>query len=314
MIGITSCTCSNPAFPVLGRPNCVIRKKKTAFPILRPRFKDGVRNTIDLTSGTLGADIQALVQPSTDSLERLYPFPKIEEATYDLTDPVYQTFASGTKFLLEGEGNVRTVSFMLPADSGVEQIARELEATGCTEMDFYEATVDGNLWGVVDDPDAASPVMRGYAIQKETFHYQIVRAQDGQINGVMVSFDLEDELDNTNSYAITAGELGYKANTTLTPLVRATCSIVETSSTSITATVIDGFGSAVTDNGVLGLATANFTVVSDTGSVTVTATEVGNGVYTLAHSDLEITIGDTVTCSVSATGYDVSDGTFVAAL
>ena len=83
-MGQVICSCDNPAFANLGRPNCVIEMKAVAFPIIVPRFKaDGTRNTIDLTSATLGADIKALIQTSTALMERLYPFPRMENITFE---------------------------------------------------------------------------------------------------------------------------------------------------------------------------------------------------------------------------------------
>jgi len=290
----------------------VIRKKKLAFPVLIPRYKaDGTRNVIDLSSPTLGADIQALVQASTAVLERLYPFPRVEEVTFDRTDTAYQTMASGRKFKLDGEGGIRTVSFMLPGDDGVEAIARELSNGSCSEVDVFEVTVDGNIWGVMDDTSVAA--LRGYAMERETFDSFIQRAVDGSINGVMVSWDLESDEDFVNSYAITSSELGYKA-TSLRPLIRAACTAQEASSVTIEATVVTDFGTATNKEGVLGLLTANFTVTANGTPVTVTAAEVGEGVYTLTHADLDITPGDDVIVSVSATSYDVANGTFVATL
>jgi len=312
----TSCSCTDPKFPNLGRPNCVIRRKKVAFPIVVPRYQaDGVtRNVIDLTSNTLGADIQALIAASTAVLERLYPFPKVENLTFERTETSYQTSNSGKKYKLDGEGGVRTVAFSLLGDEGTEQHARELQKLGCSQFDVYWVTVDGNLWGVMDDTSVAE--LRGYAVEAETFDSFLQLAVDGAVNGVMVSFDLEDDDDNVNSYAITSDELGYKA-TTLRPNISGTCTAVEATTTTITATVNYDFGSAVNSgqSGLLGLVTANFTVTSDTGAVTpITVAEVGDGVYTITHDDADITTADNVTVAVSATGYDIVDGTFVAAL
>lgn len=314
-MSVTSCSCTNPQFPDLGRPNCVIRKKKTAFIGVMARYNaSGVENVIDATSATLGADITALIAATTAPLERLYLFPKMEEVTYARTETAYQTAASGRKFKLEGEGGVRTFNGMLMGDDGVEEHARQLQKLGCTEFVAFEITTDGYIWGVMDDVTTGD--LRGYHIETETFDSFIQRAVDGSTNGIMISFDFEDDKDFVNSYAITAEELGYRA-TSLRPLIGATCTAEEATATTITATVTTGFGTAGVQGKVVGLLTANFTVVSDTGPVVVTAVETVpgvSGIYTLTHLTTEILPTDLVTVSVTATGYNVADGTFTAAL
>jgi hypothetical protein len=239
----------------------------------------------------------------------------MEEITFTRTETAYQTFASGKKVKLDGEGGVRTFSGMIVGDDGVEAIARELSNGTCAELDVFEVTVDGNIWGVIDD--VTSGEMRGYAVDRETFDSFIQRAVDGATNGIMVSWDLEDDADTVNSYAITAGELGYKA-TSLRPLIAATSTATEASSTTISVFVTDDFVSGVqsanNEGGITGLVTADFTVTADGTPVTVTAAEVGDGVYTLTHADLDITSGDVVVVSVDATGYDVANSQFTATL
>lgn len=305
-----SCSCTDPKFPNLGRPNCVIRKKKTAVLGIRARYNEaGERNVIDASSATLGDDIRALIQTTTPALERLYLTPKFEEVTWDRSASAYQTMKSGKRFRLDGEGGVRTFNGMLAGDDGVEQMARELQKLGCTEFDVIEITTDGNIWGVMDDTAVAD--VRGYAVDKETFDAFIQRAVDGAINGVMIQFDLEDDADLVNSYAITTTEMGYRA-TTLRGLISAVCTAVEATSTTLIATITTGYGTAANPGKVVGLTTSNFTVTADGTPVTVTAAETADGVYTLTFADLDISSADEVVVAVSATGYDVASGTFTA--
>jgi len=307
-----SCSCTDPKGPNLGRPNCVIRKKKVAFVGIIARYKaDGTRNTIDASSPTLGADIQTLISVATPVQERLFLFPKLEEITFARTETAYKTAASGRKFKLDGEGGIRTFMAQLPGDDGVEPLARELQKVGCSEFDVFEFTVDGNIWGVLDDTTTSD--LRGYAVEKETFDAFIVRAVDGDINNISISWDLEDDNDTVNSYAITSGELGYKS-TSLRPNIGATCTAVEATSTTITATVTTDFGTAGTSAKVKGLLTANFTVTANGTPVTVTAVETTDGVYTLTHADLDIDATNEVIVAVTLTGYDITSGTFTATL
>lgn len=309
----TSCTCTAPKFPSLGRPACTIRKKKVAFPIMFPRYDEaGVRNTIDATSPTLGADILALVAAGTAALGRLYPFPTMEEIKFDRTATAYKTMASGKKFKLDGEGGIRTFSGMLAGDDGIEPIARQLQSVGCSDFDILEVTVDGNIWGVMDD--VTSGLVRGYAVEKETFDAFITRAIDGDINNVSISWDLENDIDTINSYAITAEELGYSA-TTLRPLIGAVCTATEATSTTIIASVATDFGPASAQPLLLGLVTANFVVKVGAVTVAATAVETTAGVYTLTHGALDIDPLDVVDVNVvNVTGYAVTSGQFIATL
>jgi hypothetical protein len=307
------CSCEAPSFANLGRPNCVIEMKAIAFPIIVPRFKqNGDRNTIDLTSLTLGADILALTQASTDLVERLYPFPRCENISFDRTETVYETAPSTRKYKIDGVGGVRTFKFELWAKDAVHQILRELEKIGCTEVDFYLPDVAGTLWGIMDDQNV--PVLRGYEMATETFDAFKTYATDTTVSKIMVMWDLDNSEAESHSYGITASELGYKANT-LKGLVTGNQVAVATTTTTATATVTDGFGSAVNAGKITGLVSANFNLYNDTVNplvlVPVASVEVSAGVYTLTYAAQ--TTGDVMRVSViNATGYDVVDTTFVA--
>ena len=88
------CSCGDPTFGNLGRPNCVVEMKAIAFPIIVPRYKnDGTtRNSIDVTSLTMGADILALLSASIPSTDRIYPFPRCENVNpNNRTETVFET-------------------------------------------------------------------------------------------------------------------------------------------------------------------------------------------------------------------------------
>ena len=163
-----SCDCGNESYPILGRPNCGIEMNAVAFPIFVPRAKsDGTRNTIDLTSATLGADIKALISTSTALLERLYPAPKMENITFDRTETVYETAGSTKKYKIPGVGGVYSFKGELWGKEAIHSILRELEKVGCSEIDVYLTTVDGNLWGIKDNQ--SDTIMRGYEMSTVTF-------------------------------------------------------------------------------------------------------------------------------------------------
>ena len=244
-MSIFSCDCNVPAFPSLGRGNCVIEMRTMAFPILVPRFKaDGSRNTINLASATLGADIAALIAPTTASQERLYPFPRVEEPTFERTETVYDTASSTRKYKVFGVGGVYTVAFQLWGKSAVNAIMRELEKIGCSDVDMYMATVDGNLWGIKDSQ--TDTIIRGVEVNAETFDSFKSFPTSTTVEKAMIDFDLENTENVNNFYAITADELidsGGLRSTALVPNIAGYITGAALTNTTSSAVVYESLGS-----------------------------------------------------------------------
>jgi len=316
-MGQTICSCANPRFPVLGRPDCVLEMRAIAFPILVPRYKaDGVtRNTIDLTSLTLGQDIKDMIATSTALMERIYPFPRCENISFDRTETVYETAPSTRKYKIPNVGGVRTFKFETWGKDAVNSILRELKSVGCTDVDFFLPDVAGSLWGILDNP--LDTEMRGFEMATETFDAFKEYATDTTTSKIMVSWDLDNAECEENAYGISSEVLGYSA-TSLKPLAPANIKLVELDATHVQFTVTEPDGTFA-GSPVVGLVAngAVFSVVSDTGVVVEVppVVETSDGVYSFEHLDVEITIGDTVTGSITgATGYDIASGSFVALL
>ena len=312
-MGQIICSCGNPSMPNLGRPDCVIEMKALAFPVIVPRYKaDGTtRNSLDLTSPTLGADIKALIQTSTALLERIYPFPRCENITFERTETVYETAPSTRKYKIAGVGGVRTFKFETWGKDAVHQILRELKKIGCTDVDFYLADVGGSLWGIKDNE--LDTVMRGYEMATETYDAFKEYATDTTTQKTMVSWDLNNAECEENSYAITSEELGYSA-TTLRGNVSGMQIVTPLTNTTLTSEVVDGFGSAGVRDHIVGLVQANFTVENvdvPAGDTVLTVNENPDGTYTITTSAQ--TVGENYKVTViNASGYDVADGKFVA--
>lgn len=308
----TICSCGDPTFGNLGRPNCVIEMKAIAFPIIIPRYKaDGVtRNTINVLSPTLGADIQALVSASTPSTERIYPFPRCENVTTSRTETVFETAASTRKYKIQGVGGVRSFLFELWGKEAANQILRELKKYGCTEVDFFLVDVAGSIWGIKDD--VTDTILRGYEMSTETFDAFKEYATDTTVAKSMISWDLDNQECEENSYAITAGELGYNA-TSLRGLVSAFQALTPISNTTASDVVFTGFGSAGDRDDVVGLLIGNFTVENldvPAGNIALSVLEGPDGTYLITTSAQ--TAGENHRVTVLATGYDVATQDFVA--
>jgi hypothetical protein len=314
-MSIVSCTCANPAFGRMGRDNCPIEMRVVAFPIFFPRFKaDGTRNTINLASVTLGSDVQALIAASTATLERLYPFPRVEEPTWSRTETGYETASSTQKYKVFGLGGVYTFSFQTWGKDASFQQMREALNFGCSDLDMLLATVDGNLWGVKDS--RTDTVLRGYELNTETFDSYVEFANATTVAKGMFSVDLDNVETVENSYAILADEMidtGGVKSTSLSPLIGAYQTGSAVTNTTCQSIVFTGGGSAGDATDVVGLLVADFTVENTdvpAGDTAVSLVESPDGTYVITTSAMTATENYKITCTKA--GYDIADGTFVA--
>jgi len=308
------CSCENPTFGNMGRPNCVIEQKALAFPMFFPRFKaNGTRNTINLASATLGQDIKDLIN-ATDPQERLYPMPRVESSSFDRTDTVYETAPSTRKYKIDGVGNVRTWAMELWAKSATHNMLRELKKFGCSEIDVFYVDIAGAIWGILDN--VTDTVMRGYEVSAETFDAFKIYATETTVQKLAVSFDLDSDECEENSYAITADELGYKA-TTLAGLITAYSVSDNPDLLTLSVDVHTFYGTAKTRKPVVGLLDAAFTV-KDSGGVVIAHTttvlvENPDGTYLLTFEvGTPLIAAGVYTVDVVAAGYEVASSSFTA--
>ena len=298
------CSCELPTFPSMGRPNCVIEMRTMAFPIIVPRFKaDGVtRNELDPTSATIGTEIKALLLASVDAEARIYPFPRVEEPTFERSDSVMEEAPSGRKFRIFGQGGIYTLNFKTYAKDAVAPLLAQAERLGCSDFDFFYVSVDGNLWGQL-----VNGKLRGYEADSSSYDAFKEFATDATVEKLNVMWDLDQDLALGSSYAITEEELGYKA-TTLSANIHASQTLTASTATSLICKVNDGFGAAGVTSNVTGLLSGDFTLTNAGVTVAATATEnpAGSGTY-------ELTIvsqgGDVVKLSILKAGYEIDDAT-----
>ena len=306
------CSCESPSFPNMNRPNCVIEQRALAFPAFMPRFKaDGTRNTIDITSATIGTDIQALVN-AADPLQRLYPMPRMENVTWERTDTVFEEAPSTRKYIVPGVGGVRTLNGELWGKNAVNQMLRELKKLGCSEVDLYYFDVAGNIWGIKDN--VTDSVMRGYAVSTETFDAFKDYATDTTVPKIMVSLDFDNAECEENSYAITQEELGYNAANTIKGLFTGLMNLEELVDGTVTLTAFTGYGSANNRHDIVGLdaitpsiTLALYNVTQATAMTTPTgfAATAVDGQYTFDFLTAEAALNDVIRLTITgATGYD----------
>jgi len=295
----------------MGTNKCAVTQKTMAFPIIVPRFKaDGTRNTIDLTSGTLGADIQARLLASVAADDRFYPFLRVEESTWERSDTVLETAPSGRSEKIDGVGGVFSLNFKLWGKDAAFPVMREALKLGCSDLDFYYVDVSGNLWGIKDNLN--DTILRGYEMDTATFDSFVEFATDTTVQKGMFSWNLDQTECVENAYVITSEELGYKA-TSLRPNISGYQTATAVTNTTCQSVVFTGFGSAGDRDDVTGLVIGDFTVENtDTpaGDIAISLVESPEGTYVITTSAMTAAENYKITCTKA--GYDIADGTFVA--
>lgn len=321
------CSCGNPTFGHVGRPNCVITQKTLAFPIFVPRLRgNGTRNFLPTNAAglalynseygtshtTIQQVIDALVSLS-DTLDRWYPGLKVENATFPRTDTTFETAPSGRKIKIDGIGGIRSWLMELWGSDAAHGVLRAHKKFGCYDLDVYYVDVAGNLWGIMDDSNSGK--IRGYEMDTESFDAFLQYATDTTSQKINLSWDLDSLECEENSWAITSEEYG-KSFTTIRPLIQGESSADDTSTTVIEHKVWASFGTAGNKTDILGLLTGAFIVKDSTGTpfthavapLTFAIDANGYGTYTIT-MDAIMASGDW-TVETTALGYDVPVASF----
>jgi hypothetical protein len=327
-----TCTCDDPSFGHVGRPNCVITQKALAFPMFSPRNRaNGNRNFLPANAAgialfnaeysqsftTLAECVDYRLSAACPVLDALYPGLRVENATFERTDTAYETAASGRKIKLDGVGGIRTWSFELWGDDAAFGVARAYNVFGCSDLDVYYVDVTGNNWGIQDVEGDGK--QRGYEMSTETFDQFMAYATDTTSQKIMMSFDLDAYECEEDAWAITSDEYGKKF-TTIEPLIQGISTLDEGASTLVAAAIITivvelstSFGTAGNKDEITGLLTGAFELLDSTGATEVaagawtSATENPDGTYTLVSP--AVVAADTYTLGTTASGYSVPDVT-----
>ncbi len=315
-MGAITCCQTDGSLPNFGRPNSVNEMRKVAFFVVFRRFQnDGTRNTIDLTSPTLGQDIVDRTKTTTAADQRFHVLPQAEEPTWERTDTEYKTYPSGKKVKLPGVGNIRTVAFKTVEKDAVSQIFREAKGLTCQDFDFVQVTIDGYIWGIMDSP--SDTVLRGYETGDGTYDVFKNYATDSEIEELMFSWDLDRFECEEKAYPITNCELdetsGVNALKDLTGLISGFQALSAIDATHTQSIIEMGFVvTAGTGKPIVGLVAANFTLFNVTTALAVAVVGVVesdpgvSGIYSIEYADLDVTPGDELRVTViNADPFDV---------
>ena len=283
----------------MGRPACVKTMEDVFTFIFIPRYNaTDVRNTVDLTSATLGADILALKLQSTADGSRIYPLPRVYDFDSSSTEPKYDTTTDDTKFKLKGVGEVYSWSGKLKDKDAAFRAYNEIDKTGCGLVDVWVIDKDATIWMAMDN--FTDTIARGIAISSSSFTASYEFATSSRTNGIPFTFDLESKDEIKRMVGITQEEHGLQL-TDFAPLQAVDVALTSVSSTVITVEVFNPYAD-VTNPGFVGLLDANFDFNNlNTGSaVSGTTTVVGGGVYTFTAASA-ITSGHIIESSISGT-------------
>jgi len=297
----------------MGRAACVTTMEDVYTFIFVPRYDaNGVRNTIDLTSATLGADMIALIQQSAANDERIYPLPRVYDFDATSTEAKYDTTTDDTKFKLSKVGEVYTYTGKLKDKDAAFRAYNEIDKNGCGDVDIWVVDKAATVWMALDD--FTSTDARGVAISSSSFTASYEFATAARTNGIMFSFDLDSKDEIKKMIAITAEEHGLSV-TDFAPLQPVDVALTATSSTILSMQVVNPY-SAITNNGFVGLVDAEISFEDTTAAAAVAGTtvEVGLGVYTFT-AGAAMTAGNTIQSAIvpiSLTGYFFNPATVVA--
>ena len=200
------CTCEDQ-FGNTGLSGCEQIQGVAKTVILQAKYKaDGTRNTIDVTSATLGADILALTNAVTPAIERLYPLPVAENVTREMSEDVYETSPSNRRYFVQD--GIRTNVFQFLGKNSAFAFLGELQKFGCSDLQFYVVDNLGVLWG----SSVVNGELQGVAIADSTYQTMLMNATDTTVQKIQLEFDTEQGFDDSTWAGITPNELGYRAD------------------------------------------------------------------------------------------------------
>lgn len=281
-----NCTCPS-VYGNTGLPGC-----QQAFGVARDFWlvpiydSTGAKNTIstsDLVSGKLPQAFFIGKFNDNDDEDRFYPIRNVEQYNPEKAEPNVFTYDSGNKERLS-EGS-RTFSFFLP---GVEPaFIQNLEQSACGDLGIYVKDEKNNILGDGSTANESRPMR----IARNSMNVDLQLGTDGQPYGVMVSFDLEKSVLDTNIRVIGAGTLATDVDFEafgLQGLVTLNATISAEATTGFTAAIDTQYGDQLSLTPFVAGALADFYLYNETTDavVTITGLDVTNaatGVYVFTY-------------------------------
>jgi len=241
---------------------------------------DGTRNSLDLTSSTLGDDVLAMMN-NPDPSKRAYPLGDLNSVTHDQEDTQFETLSDGQKYFLRK--GIRSISF---ESVGVSKQFYDKAADACVEFGTYKVDICGKVEGQKEGDNLyPRPVNKG------SYDARYIEATDDSAAKVVISYDYKKTTDDNNQWLIGANELTLSGGGTLDAIeLEGLIDVELTASNPLAGTNftfdLDAkylYGTAVNQIPFTGAAPSDFIFLDDSGAsispVGVTESTINEGSY-----------------------------------
>jgi hypothetical protein len=177
-----------------GTPNCITIQSVTSKLILVPLFNnDGGYNSISL-SGTTGINVNDKINEE-DASKRWFPLGTFENVTMEKAESSFEEAPSGKKvFIKQGKR-----SFAGELWSTTPTLLGKIQDNRCVEFGVYIVDVNGNLIGLNQNQGNLRPI----PVDNQSFDARLMFATDTTIQKIMVAFDFDRLVDESQLWMIT---------------------------------------------------------------------------------------------------------------
>jgi hypothetical protein len=177
-----------------GTPNCITIQSVTSKLILVPLFNnDGGYNSISL-SGTTSFQINDKINQE-DASKRWFPLGTFENVTMEKAESSFEEAPSGKKvFIKQGKR-----SFAGELWSTTPTLLGKIQDNRCVEFGVYIVDVNGNLIGLNQNQGNLRPI----PVDNQSFDARLMFATDTTIQKIMVAFDFDRLVDESQLWMIT---------------------------------------------------------------------------------------------------------------
>jgi hypothetical protein len=256
-----------------GTPNCVKAFEKVTGMFYVPIYdNDGNKNFLDLSTTI---DIVAKTQ-ATDPSQRWYPVNDLKDVELPTAESRFETAKDGSKFKLANG----IKSFKATIYEAGSMFTSKLQGVSCQRVGVVMYDIDGNARGIKDGT-------KFYPIEIGGHDAVFMDASDDNVAKCSIQFDFDILLKISRYWILSATDLGKNPNETVGLIdANMVAGTITATTTEITITDDYGHGLGTVISPVRGLVTADFSGYNDTTdlSVSVTASEGADGVYTLTYS------------------------------
>ena len=177
-----------------GTPNCITIQSVTSKLILVPLINnDGGYNSISL-SGTTASIINDKINEE-DASKRWFPLGTFENVTMEKAESSFEEAPSGKKvFIKQGKR-----SFAGELWSTTPTLLGKIQDNRCVEFGVYIVDVNGNLIGLNKNQGNLRPI----PVDNQSFDARLMFATDTTIQKIMVAFDFDRLVDESQLWMIT---------------------------------------------------------------------------------------------------------------